>query len=100
MNPSINIKKEPGPITKPATILKKKKKKNQNLPSDLLSPIIDLSFKQGLLYPNCLKIAKATPIFKNNILTFSPAFSQLLQKAVRNRVYFFLCKFKMINAEF
>ena len=99
MNPSINIKKEPGPITIPATILKKKKK-NQNLPSDFLSPIIDLSFKQGLLYPNCLKITKATPIFKNNIFTILPAFSQLLQKAVRNRVYFFLCKFKMINAEF
>ena len=29
MNPSINIKKEPGPITIPATILKKKKKKKK-----------------------------------------------------------------------
>ena len=66
----------------------------------LLLHIFDLSIKQGI-FPNDMKIAKVTPIFKSGEkddpgnyrpISVLPCFSKILEKIMYNRLYEYLTK--------
>ena len=75
--------------------------------SPILSKIINLSFQTGV-FPNCLKHACITPIFKdgnkkevNNYRPISilPTYSKIIEKAILDRLWSFIRRFNLITPQ-
>ena len=97
----LNKGKALGPLSIPVTILKD----NVNTLSTPLSFIINRLFEPGV-FPESLKTVQATPVHKKiDTLTISnyhpisllSIFSKILEKSMYNRIYSFLCNYKLIN---
>ena len=90
MNPSINIKKEPGPITIPATILKKKKKiKIFHQIFFLLSLIYLLN--RDYCIPTVLKLPKQHQFLRTIFLPFHQHSVDYFKKlCVTEYIFFFV----------
>ena len=91
---SYNARKTLGPNSIPIYILKI----SNNFFSDLLSDIVNLSFKTGI-FPDLCKLSKIIPIFKRDdpmlCVNYRPIsllsiFSKIFEKLIYNRMYSFL----------
>ena len=97
----LNKGKALGPLSIPVTILKD----NVNILSTSLRFIINRPFEHGV-FPGSLKTAQVTPVHKKEdtltITNYHPisllsVFSKILEKSMYNRIYSFLCNYKLIN---
>ena len=91
---SLKINKSPGYDDTNVNVIKK----CQNELIEPLKHIFTLSFQKGI-FPENLKIAKVTPIFKTGdqklltnyrLISVLPCFSKILEKIMYNRLYVFL----------
>ena len=79
--------------------------KAANCISEILSEIINASFKDGI-FPHEMKIAKVIPIFKQGSrelesnyrpISLLPTFSKIIEKAMFNRLLKYFDKFEMLS---
>ena len=93
---SFNIKKSLGPNSIPIYILKI----SNNILSNVLADINNLSFKTGI-FPDLCKLAKIIPIFKKDdpmlCINYRPIsllfiYSKIFEKLIYSRMYYFLNK--------
>ena len=101
---NLNQNKSLGPCCIPIKILKN----HVNVLKQPLTYLINLSFQQGI-FPETLKTARVTPIFKKKIFKLSNyrpsnyrpisvllVFNKLYEKCMYSRLYAFLTKYKLL----